>query len=91
MPHKSPDLKFLAVQHYLLTSHNLVETCKIFHCHLMTLYRWVQHFLTYVSFERQHRPSCSYKIRQIRVDEALRGNKKKKRKKEKKNYSQKKK
>ena len=71
MPHKSADLKLLAVQHYLLTSHRLGETYKIFNCHLMTLYRWVQHFLTYGSFERQHRPSCSYKIRQTHVDEAL--------------------
>jgi hypothetical protein len=39
-----------------LTSHRLGETCKIFHCHLMTLYRWVQHFLTYgASFSRQTR------------------------------------
>ena len=71
MPHKSTDFKHVAVHHYLYPSHNLLETCQIFHCHIRTLSRWVQHFLFYGSFERQHRPSCSYKIRRVHVDEAL--------------------
>ena len=71
MPHKSADFKLIAVQHYLNSSHNLLETCNIFQCHLMTLYRWVKHFLQYGSFERLYRPSCSYKIRKVHVAEAL--------------------
>jgi len=37
----------------------------------MTLYRWVNHYLKYGSFERLHRPTCSYKIRKVHVAEAL--------------------
>ena len=71
MPHKSADFKLIAVQHYLNSSHNLLQTCNIFHCHIMTLYRWVNHYLQYGSFERLHRPTCSHKIRKVHVADAL--------------------
>jgi len=71
MPHKSVDLKLPAIQYYLFHSHSLNDTCRIFHCSKSSLHRWVIQYLKTKSLHRVHPPSCSYKIRQTHVDEAL--------------------
>ena len=71
MPHKSIDLKLTAVLYYLDHSHTLEDTCRVFHCSKSSLHRWVIQYLETQSLHRLYPSACSYKIRQIHVDEAL--------------------
>jgi len=59
-PHKSTDLKLVAVRHYLQTQ-NQVNTCKVFECSVRSLMRWVKRYKNGDALTRQNRPPKAYK------------------------------
>lgn len=59
-PHKSTDLKLVAVRHYLQTQK--VLTCKVFECSVRSLMRWVKRYKNGDALTRQNREPKAYKV-----------------------------